>query len=42
MKQREIKQKREKIIDGDIDLFRFIAIATSDEIYMTGFNLQES
>ena len=41
MKQNERKQKREIIIDEDIDLGRFLELASSDKINVTEFNLHE-
>ena len=40
-KQNESRQKRQNLIDGDIDLGRFFEIASSDEIYVNSLNLHE-
>ena len=42
IRQYEKKQKRENIIEGDIDLDKFFELASSDKIYVTGLNLHES
>ena len=42
MKQNERKQKRENIIDEDIDLGRFFELASTDKICVTGLNLHET
>ena len=41
-KQNERKQIREKIIDKHIEIGKFIELASSDKIYVTGLNLQET
>ena len=40
-KQNERKQKRENLIDEDIDLGNFFELASSDKIYVSGLNLHE-
>ena len=37
IKQKERKQKRENIVDEDIDKGKFFELASSDQIYVTKF-----
>ena len=40
-KQNERRQKRQNLIDEDIDLGRFFEPATSNKIYVNNLNLHE-
>ena len=40
-KQNERRQKRENIVEEDINLGRFLELATSNKIYVNNFNLHE-
>ena len=41
IKRNERRQKRENVVDEDIDLGRFFELATSDKIYVNNLNLHE-
>ena len=41
-KQNERRQKRENLVEKDIDLGRFFELATTNQTYVNGFNLHES
>ena len=41
IKQNEIRQKRQNLIDEGFDLCRFFELASSDKIYVNSLNLHE-
>ena len=41
IKQNERKQKRENVLEEDIDLGRFFELATTNRKYVNGLNLHE-
>ena len=41
IKQNERRQKRQNLIDEDVDLGRFFELATSNKIYVNNLNLHE-
>ena len=41
IKQNERKQKRQNLLDEDVDLGRFFEVATSNKIYVNNLNLHE-
>ena len=41
MKQNERRQRRQNLIDEDVDLGRFFELATSNKIYVNNLNLHE-
>ena len=41
IKQNERRQKRQNLIDEDVDLGKFFELATSNKIYVNNLNLHE-